>query len=101
MLGQHVQVLPMASIGHDVVLEDFVTVAPSAIISGYVHVGEAAFIGAGAVVVPGRADRPLAIGAGATVAAGAVVTKPVAPGRVVGGNPARPFREIAARRRRP
>jgi len=43
-------------------------------------------IGAGACILPG-----LVVGEGATVGAGAVVTKDVAPGVTVVGNPARPL----------
>jgi UDP-2-acetamido-3-amino-2,3-dideoxy-glucuronate N-acetyltransferase len=43
-----------------------------------------ASIGAGAVILPG-----LTIGSGALVAAGSVVTRNVAPGTLVSGNPAR------------
>ena len=45
-----------------------------------------ALIGAGAVLLPG-----ITIGEGAMVGAGAVVTKDVAPGTTVIGNPARPL----------
>jgi UDP-2-acetamido-3-amino-2,3-dideoxy-glucuronate N-acetyltransferase len=45
-----------------------------------------ASIGSGATILGG-----LRIGAGATVGAGAVVTKDVAPGATVAGNPARPL----------
>lgn len=48
-------------------------------------VGRGASIGAGAIVLPG-----LTVGAYATVAAGAVVTKDVPPQRLVAGNPAQP-----------
>jgi phosphonate metabolism protein (transferase hexapeptide repeat family) len=53
-----------------------------------VSIGHDVWIGHGAVVLPGRN-----IGTGAVVAAGAVVTKDVAPYTIVGGNPARPIRE--------
>ena len=46
------------------------------------------FIGSRALVMPG-----VTVGRGAVVAAGAVVTKDVAPLSVVGGNPARPIAE--------
>jgi len=45
---------------------------------------DGASIGGGATILPG-----IHIGAGATVGAGAVVTKDVAPGTIVVGNPAR------------
>jgi phosphonate metabolism protein (transferase hexapeptide repeat family) len=46
------------------------------------------WIGHGAIVLPGRA-----VGIGAVVAAGAVVTKDVAPYSIVAGNPARVIRQ--------
>jgi acetyltransferase-like isoleucine patch superfamily enzyme len=49
--------------------------------------------------VNGSAAHKLRIGAGAKIAAGAVVTKSVAAGALLAGNPARPLREIAAERR--
>ena len=49
-----------------------------------VHVERGAVIGAGVVILPG-----VRIGHGSTVGAGAVVTRDVAPGTVVFGNPAK------------
>ena len=53
-------------------------------LSGDVTIERGAFLGAGAVVVPG-----VRIGAGAVVAAGAVVIDDVPPGATVIGVPAR------------
>lgn len=49
-----------------------------------ITIGSDAWIGGGAILLPG-----VTIGAGAIVAAGAVVTRDVAPGVTVAGNPAR------------
>jgi acetyltransferase-like isoleucine patch superfamily enzyme len=53
------------------------------------HIEEGAIIGANAVLLPG-----IRIGARALVGAGSVVTKDVAPGMVVAGNPARVINQI-------
>src|SRR4051812_10740352 len=52
-----------------------------------VHLGHAAWIGHGAILLPGRN-----VGTGAVVAAGAVVTKDVPAYTIVAGNPAQPIR---------
>ncbi|MDX2263504.1 MAG: hypothetical protein NW215_00840 [Hyphomicrobiales bacterium] len=91
--------MSMAHVGHDTVIEDFVTLCPMVCISGYVVVREGAFLGAGAVVVPGKPGRPIVIGRGAYVFAGAVITKSVADGAKVAGNPAAPLRELIKRER--
>lgn len=53
-----------------------------------VHIGRRVWIGGAAVILAG-----VTIGEGAVVGAGSVVTKDVAPGQVVVGNPARPLPE--------
>ena len=84
-LGRHTQLHVNSTIGHDSVLDDFVSVYPGATVSGNVHLGEGVTIGTGANVLPG-----LTIGAGAFVGAGAVVTSDIEPGVTVAGVPARP-----------
>lgn len=73
---------------HDVHSKDF------ACVTGEVAVGDHAWIGANATILPG-----VTIGEGAVVAAGAVVTRSVDPYTIVGGVPARTIgtrpREIA------
>ena len=78
-------------IAHDCVIGDFVTFAPNVCCNGNVVIEDHAYIGTGAILKQGTTDKPLVIGAGAVVGMGAVVTKSVAPGEVVVGNPARPL----------
>jgi acetyltransferase-like isoleucine patch superfamily enzyme len=54
-----------------------------------VHIGRKAFVGIGSILLPG-----VTVGAGAVVAAGAVVTKSVEPNTIVGGSPAHLIRRI-------
>lgn len=76
-------------VAHDCVIGDFVTFAPAVKCNGNVHIQDYAYIGTGAILKQGTADKPLVIGEGAVVGMGAVVTKDVAPGTVVVGNPAK------------
>jgi maltose O-acetyltransferase len=59
--------------------------------TGSVTIGSGAWVGARVIVLPG-----VSIGDGAVVAAGAVVTRPVAADQLVAGVPARPVRPLDA-----
>jgi len=83
-IGNHVIINTGARVDHDCVIEDFVHVAPGAVLCGTVSIGEGTFVGAGATVIPGRK-----IGQWAIVGAGAVVIHDVPDYAVVVGNPAR------------
>jgi acetyltransferase-like isoleucine patch superfamily enzyme len=83
--GRHLHVNLNATVGHDCVIGDFVTLAPGVSISGHVTIGDGVEFGTGAVVLPG-----VTIGDGAMVGAGAVVTRDVEPGVTVIGMPAKP-----------
>lgn len=72
------------TIGHDAVLEDYVTCFPRCQISGQVRIGEAVCIGAMAFI---NAKRK--IGAEAVVAPGSIVFNNVKAGTHVMGNPAK------------
>jgi acetyltransferase EpsM len=83
-VGAHCIINTSAVIEHDVILEDFVQVAPGAILGGGVRVGTAAYIGMGAVI-----RDHITVGAAAVVGMGAVVLADVAEGAQVVGVPAR------------
>jgi sugar O-acyltransferase (sialic acid O-acetyltransferase NeuD family) len=74
-------------IGHHNVIGDHVHIAPGVHTAGSVSVETGAMVGIGANVLPQRR-----IGAWATVGAGALVQRDVAPGVTVVGVPARPLR---------
>jgi sugar O-acyltransferase (sialic acid O-acetyltransferase NeuD family) len=76
---------------HDCVIGDFVTFAPGVKCNGNVHIDDHAYVGAGAIIRQGTPENPMRIGKGAVIGMGAVVTKDVAPGTTVVGNPARPL----------
>lgn len=78
-----------AYVAHDCVVGDYVTFAPAVRCNGAVVVEDEAYLGTGAVLRQGTADRPLTIGRGAVVGMGAVVTRSVEAGTTVAGNPAR------------
>jgi len=92
VIGKHFHSNIFSYVAHDCVIGDFVTFAPRVSCNGRVHVHDGAYIGTGAVLREGKPNKPLVIGVGAVVGAGAVVLNDVAPGTTVVGMPARPLR---------
>lgn len=88
-IGQHFHANLYSYVEHDCVIGNFVTFAPGVKCNGNVVIEDHAYIGAGAVIKQGKPGQPLVIGRGAVVGMGAVVTKNVASGTTVVGNPAR------------
>ena len=83
-VGRHCQINPQSTIGHDAVLEDFVTILPGCNISGNVYLEAGSTMGTNSSVIQGRR-----IGARATIGAGAVVVRDIPPGVTAAGVPAR------------
>jgi len=97
-IGSHGMIMQFAMISHDCVIGDYVTICPSVNVSGHVVIEDDVFIGVGASVVNGSERRPLTIGRGTMVCAGAVVMQSVPAGAKVAGNPAQDLRSIVAER---
>lgn len=91
VLAAHVQLNLDCTVGHDVVMDEYVTLAPGVHISGCVHLGKRAYVGTGAVIINGTSENPIVIGDDAVIGAGACVTKSVAPATTVVGVPAKPL----------
>ncbi|MCS7073168.1 MAG: acetyltransferase, partial [Bacteroidia bacterium] len=87
-IGKHVILNTGCIIEHDCLIEDFVHIAPGAILCGNVYVGKGTLIGAGAVV-----EKGLQIGQNSIIAAGSVITKNIPANVVVMGVPGKVVRE--------
>jgi len=74
----------LCTIGHDVVVKDFVSLMTFTAISGNVVINTKSFIGTGAILIPG-----ITIGKEAIVGAGSIVLKNVKNSCTVFGNPAK------------
>jgi sugar O-acyltransferase (sialic acid O-acetyltransferase NeuD family) len=91
-LGMHIQINLDCTIGHDVFMGDFTTLAPGVHVSGWVHFGKRVYVGTGAVFINGTRDEPLFVADDAVVGAGACVTRSVESGTTVVGVPAKPIK---------
>lgn len=87
-LGNQVQLNLDCTIGHDVVMGDYTTLAPGVHVSGWVHFGKRVYVGTGAVFANGTEEAPLVIGDDVVIGAAACVTKSIKCG-TWGGVPAR------------
>jgi len=88
-IGRQFQCNIYSYVAHDCVIGDYVTFAPRVSLNGNVVVEDHVYVGTGAVIRQGSPDRPLVLGRGCIIGMGAVVTRNVAPGVTVVGNPAR------------
>ncbi|MDR0680551.1 MAG: acetyltransferase [Dysgonamonadaceae bacterium] len=83
-IGKHVIINTRASIDHDCLIEDYVHIAPGAILCGNVEVGEGSFIGAGTTIMQG-----IKIGKWSIIGAGSVVVRDIPDNVTAFGNPCR------------
>lgn len=75
------------TLGHDDILESFVTIYPSVNISGCVSIGVGAEIGTGAQIIQGKQ-----IGEGTIIGAGSVVVRDIGENCTAVGNPCKPIK---------
>jgi sugar O-acyltransferase (sialic acid O-acetyltransferase NeuD family) len=83
-IGNFVKLNSFSNVMHDAVISDYVTIAPNAVLLGRVQVFDCAYIGSNATILSGKH-----IYRNSLVGAGSVVTKDVAEGITVAGNPAK------------
>lgn len=76
-LGQHVQINLDCTVGHDVIMGDYTTLAPGIHVSGWVHFGKRVYVGTGASIINGKEENPLIIADDVVIGAGACVTKSI------------------------
>lgn len=87
-ISNYVTINRTASLGHHILLDDFVSIAPGVVTGGNVTINRGAMIGTGAVILPG-----VTIGEHVVVGGGSVVTRDVSSHNVVVGNPAKAIKE--------
>lgn len=78
-----------STISHDVVIDEYVYVAPGAHITGNVHIEPRAWIGTGVAINQGNESLKRRIGADTTIGSGAVVVKDCESNAIYAGIPAR------------
>lgn len=88
LIGAHVHINLDCTIGHDAVLEDFVTVYPSVNISGMTRFGQCVELGTGAQITQG-----ISVGTHTIIGAGAVVIRDIPDSCTAVGNPAKVIKE--------
>ncbi len=86
-IGNHVIINLDCSIGHDAVIQDFVTLYPSVNVSGITNIGRSTELGTGMQIIQGKR-----IGNHCIIGAGAVVVKDIPANCTAVGSPAKPIK---------
>ena len=86
-IGSHVIINLDCTVGHDAVLQDFVTLYPSVNVSGITNIGHAVELGTGMQIIQGKT-----VGDYSIVGAGAVVVKDIPAKCTAVGSPAKPMK---------
>lgn len=84
IVGNHVLILPNSVLHHDVVVGDFTLIGTNVTVAGHVRIGKACYLGSASSVKNG-----VEIGDGSLIGMAANITRPVAGGSTMVGNPAR------------
>jgi len=80
-----------ATVAHDSIIDDFVSIMADVNISGNVHIKQNVYLGVNSTILQGGNDNKLVIGKNSIVGAGAVVTRDVSDDVTVVGIPAKPL----------
>jgi len=83
-IGKFVKLNTECNIMHDCIINDFVTIAPNAVVLGRINIGNKTYVGANSTILP-----DLIIDKNSVIGAGSVVTKNVLGGILVKGVPAK------------
>ena len=86
-IGSHVIINLDCTVGHDAILEDFVTLYPSVNVSGITNIGHAVELGTGMQIIQGKR-----VGDYSVIGAGAVVVKDIPEKCTAVGSPAKPIK---------
>ena len=86
-IGSHVIINLDCTVGHDAVLQDFVTLYPSVNVSGITNIGYCSELGTGMQIIQGKT-----VGKYSIVGAGAVVVKDIPDKCTAVGSPAKPIK---------
>jgi sugar O-acyltransferase (sialic acid O-acetyltransferase NeuD family) len=75
-------------VAHDCIIGDYVTFGPGVKCNGNVIIEDHVYVGTGAIIKQGKPEKPIVIGKGAIISAGAFVNKSIPKGITVFGTPA-------------